>query len=313
MPWGEHPRHHAHGGDEREPRRRGGALSLRRHQHHPLEHRRVGHQSRRDAGSQHPRNPTSGGFGDTPRSWLSTDCGTPATSAEGRSETSRLRCRPRERSTAFDVAQLSLGRLAPPVTGLALVQGRASDYLLAANNQGLMVYDLTVPLLTRSPGPSSSAARTALGPSLLRSASRDQPGRLGADSRRGRGGGNVADRTLAILSWADVADAGADGGRSSSTPSTTRGRAFSSTAAPDAGPQTPETPVGRQPRGRRRWSGGTRHPGGPREQLRDSRERPDAGGLPGGPGLLGSAPPPAKRLIRLPPPSHVRGVCLIHR
>lgn len=49
--------------------------------------------------------------------------------------------------SAFDVAQVSLGRLAPPITGLALMQGLQSDYLLAANTQGLTVYDLTLPSL----------------------------------------------------------------------------------------------------------------------------------------------------------------------
>jgi MYXO-CTERM domain-containing protein len=44
--------------------------------------------------------------------------------------------------TVFDVALVSNGRLAPPVTGLTAYVGQGALYLLAANNQGLTVYDL---------------------------------------------------------------------------------------------------------------------------------------------------------------------------
>jgi len=44
--------------------------------------------------------------------------------------------------SAFDIALLSQGRLAPPVTGLALYSVTSATYLLAANNQGVTLYDL---------------------------------------------------------------------------------------------------------------------------------------------------------------------------
>ena len=44
--------------------------------------------------------------------------------------------------SSFDIALLSQGRLAPPVTGLALYSGTTASYLLAANGQGLTIYDL---------------------------------------------------------------------------------------------------------------------------------------------------------------------------
>jgi len=44
--------------------------------------------------------------------------------------------------TVFDVALVSQGRLAPPVTGLTAYVANGALYLLAANNQGLTVYDL---------------------------------------------------------------------------------------------------------------------------------------------------------------------------
>jgi len=42
----------------------------------------------------------------------------------------------------IDSALLSQGRLAPPVTGLALYQGAVAAYLLVTSSQGLTVYDL---------------------------------------------------------------------------------------------------------------------------------------------------------------------------
>jgi MYXO-CTERM domain-containing protein len=44
--------------------------------------------------------------------------------------------------TVFDAALVSNGRLAPPVTGLTAYVGQGVLYLLAANSQGLTVYDL---------------------------------------------------------------------------------------------------------------------------------------------------------------------------
>jgi hypothetical protein len=48
-------------------------------------------------------------------------------------------------SIVFDPALGSQGRLAPPVTGLALYNVPSGAYLLAANGQGLTVYDLLQP------------------------------------------------------------------------------------------------------------------------------------------------------------------------
>jgi len=62
----------------------------------------------------------------------------------------------------FDPALVSQGRLAPPVTGLALYSVSNATYLLAANGQGLTLYDL------RSATPASSGFRVipfdAVGP-----------------------------------------------------------------------------------------------------------------------------------------------------
>ena len=44
--------------------------------------------------------------------------------------------------SAFDIALVSQGRLAGPVTGLALYSVTSASYLLAANGQGLTIYDL---------------------------------------------------------------------------------------------------------------------------------------------------------------------------
>ena len=109
---------------------------------------------------------------------------------------------------AFDVALVSTGRLAPPVTGLALMPGRASDYLLAANGQGVTVYDLVVAELD----PPTARA----GAFILRAS--DDAGTIAAPGGVAAtnlaiptgfpGGavvvGNIPDRTLAMLSWADV-------------------------------------------------------------------------------------------------------------
>ena len=43
---------------------------------------------------------------------------------------------------AFDVALVSQGRLAAPVSGLALYAVTSATYLLAANGQGITLYDL---------------------------------------------------------------------------------------------------------------------------------------------------------------------------
>jgi len=55
--------------------------------------------------------------------------------------------------TTFDIAQASQGRLAAPVTGLGLYAVPAATYLLAANTQGITLYDL------RSATPLNSAVR----------------------------------------------------------------------------------------------------------------------------------------------------------
>ncbi len=48
-------------------------------------------------------------------------------------------------ATLWDAALTSQGRLAAPVTGLALYRGTVAGYLLVSNGQGLTVYDLTKP------------------------------------------------------------------------------------------------------------------------------------------------------------------------
>ena len=90
-------------------------------------------------------NPTSGGFVDTPNALVVTGLGGFAgrgvgyvgggTNGDIYSFDAQLDA---GNPVAFDVALLSLGRLSPPVTGLALIW-LASAYLLAANTQGLTV------------------------------------------------------------------------------------------------------------------------------------------------------------------------------
>ena len=105
----------------------------------------------------------------------------------------------------FDFALTSSGRLAPPVTGLALMPGRASQYLLAANAQGLTVYSITgLPVDARNGafilrGSDSAGTITA-------------PGGVAATNLAIGAGfpggaivvGNIPDRTLAMLSWSAV-------------------------------------------------------------------------------------------------------------
>src|SRR5262249_28868639 len=169
---------------------------------------------------------------------------------------------------AFDVALLSSGRLAAPVTGLALMPGRASDYLLAANGQGVTVYDLVVAELN------PPAARA--GAFILR-ASDDAgtitaPGGVAATNLAIPSGfpggavvvGNIADRTLAMLSWAGVRTA-TDGGVVVDIAYDPRnGLIF--VPSPDAGPP----PDGAQPHAGAagganpgRWRGGALRPGIP--------------------------------------------------
>jgi MYXO-CTERM domain-containing protein len=55
--------------------------------------------------------------------------------------------------TVFDAALVSNGRLAPPVSGIAAYVANGALYLLAANNQGITIYDL------RSATPQAGAFR----------------------------------------------------------------------------------------------------------------------------------------------------------
>ncbi len=45
-------------------------------------------------------------------------------------------------AAVFDLAQLSQGRLSPPVTGVAVYQGSDAGYLLVTSSAGLIIYDL---------------------------------------------------------------------------------------------------------------------------------------------------------------------------
>jgi hypothetical protein len=105
----------------------------------------------------------------------------------------------------YDVALVSNGRLAPPVTGLALMPGRQSEYLLAANTQGLTVYDLTrLPVDARN---GAFILRGSDGTGTITAPGGVAATNLGINPGFPGGAivvGNIPDRTLAMLSWADV-------------------------------------------------------------------------------------------------------------
>jgi hypothetical protein len=113
---------------------------------------------------------------------------------------------------AYDVALVSGGRLAPPVTGLALMPGRQSQYLLAANTQGLTVYDLTkLPVDARN---GAFILRGSDGSGTITAPGGVAATNLGINPGFPGGAivlGNIPDRTLAMLSWDDVSHT-VDGG-----------------------------------------------------------------------------------------------------
>ena len=113
--------------------------------------------------------------------------------------------------TAFDVALVSQGRLAAPVTGFALYSVPGATYLLAANTQGLTVYDL------RSITPLTSAFRVipfdAVGPISAPAgvAQTNLPVGSGAFSSGVIAVGDRAQTDLALLGWGQLASQ-VDGG-----------------------------------------------------------------------------------------------------
>ena len=112
--------------------------------------------------------------------------------------------------SAFDIAMVSQGRLAGPVTGLALYSGTSASYLLAANGQGLTVYDLNAAV------PRSSGFRVipvdAVGP--ITAPAGVAVTNLAVDAGFPGGVIAVGDRTqtdLALLRW-DLLASQVDGG-----------------------------------------------------------------------------------------------------
>lgn len=112
--------------------------------------------------------------------------------------------------SAFDIAMVSQGRLAGPVTGLALYSGNSASYLLAANGQGLTVYDLNAAV------PRSSGFRVipvdAVGP--ITAPAGVAVTNLAVDAGFPGGVIAVGDRTqtdLALLRW-DLLASQVDGG-----------------------------------------------------------------------------------------------------
>jgi hypothetical protein len=111
-------------------------------------------------------------------------------------------------STLFDSAVGLPGRLAPPVTGLALYNVPARTYLLAANTQGITIYDVV--------GPLSSAIRViptdAVGP--ITAPAGVSVTNLAVNPTFRQGVFAVGDRTqtgLALLDWGFLASQ-VDGG-----------------------------------------------------------------------------------------------------
>jgi len=161
--------------------------------------------------------------------------------------------------STFDLAQLSGGRLAPPVSGLALYSVTDATYLLAANNQGLTLYDLrsVTPVLSGiriipsdAVGPITAPAGVALT-------------NLPIDGGFPGGVVAVGDRTqtdLALLRWDQLA-AQVDGGLVVDTTFDPRGGSgLPDGGSPDAGP--PDSGTGGTPGG---GGGGPQGPGIPVE------------------------------------------------
>lgn len=148
----------------------------------------------------------------------------------------------------FDAALASQGRLAAPVTGLALYSVQNATYLLAANGQGITLYDL------RSADPRAGAIRII---------PQDDAGQitapagiavtnLGAGGALSEGVIAVGDRSqtdLAVISWAALAGQ-VDGGLVIDTSTDPRGQADSGSSlcpdggVPDGGSCAPPNPGG---------------------------------------------------------------------
>jgi len=162
--------------------------------------------------------------------------------------------------TAFDVALVSQGRLAPPVTGLALYSVPSATYLLAANSQGLTIYDL------RSATPLSTAFRVipfdTVGP--ITAPAGVALTNLAVDAGFPGGVIAVGDRTqtdLALLRWDVLANqvdgglrvdttfdprgGGSDGGTDGGVPDSgvPDGGGGGTPTVPGGGPQGPGIPV----------------------------------------------------------------------
>jgi hypothetical protein len=123
--------------------------------------------------------------------------------------------------TGFDIALVSGGRLAAPVTGLALYAVPAATYLLAANGQGITLYDL------KAATPALSGVRVipvdAVGP--ITAPAGVSLTNLRVDPPFAKGVIAVGDRTqagLALLDWGQLA-LQVDGGLSVDTSFDPRG------------------------------------------------------------------------------------------
>jgi len=161
--------------------------------------------------------------------------------------------------SAFDIALTSGGRLASPVTGLALYSVTAATYLLAANGQGLTLYDL------RSTAQADSGVRLipfdAMGPITAPAgvALTNLPIDLPVDGGFPGGVVAVGDRTntdLALLRWDRIASQ-VDGGLAVDTTFDPR-TAFLDGGTPDGG-----VPDAGAPDGGSGGGGGTTPGGGP--------------------------------------------------
>lgn len=139
--------------------------------------------------------------------------------------------------TVFDAALASQGRLSPPVTGLAVYAGRSARYLLAANGQGITVYDL----LAGNPRATAFRVipRDALGP--ITAPAGVAVTNLPAGTALPAGVIAVGDRTqtdLALVRW-DVLATQVDGGLVIDTTTDPRGNGGDAGTAdggvPDAG------------------------------------------------------------------------------
>lgn len=104
---------------------------------------------------------------------------------------------------AFDIAQVSQGRLSPPVTGLAVYQGINAAYLLVTSSAGLTIYDLLQ--LDPLPGAFRVIAQDVLGP--LTGPTGVAVTNLGAGSAFPAGVialGDATNRGLALVRWDDI-------------------------------------------------------------------------------------------------------------